>query len=1010
VSTVTIGNRPSIVGGPAGAKLFPAGRLDSRRQIERQIAATVGLVSGGCRLLYCDLPSCAIGSMCGGCAMRSTRFVCGLLLFSGLVLTVWATAPAATPVGKVLKKVQEDARREDAKEPSPKPEEKPAVKQPVRVTISKETTYITSPLRPDGYPDYVAAIDAMAARGVTPENNAFVLLVQALGPKAISEACRKPLYAKLRIPPLREDARYFVDYDECAKKARGDPDDSEIDTRTPIEQDEQLDGALRAPWTEKDRPFVAAWLKANAAPLSLAVQASTRPKYYRPMVARDGDQGGFLDTLSAVHAARYLAKALVAGAMLHLGHNDIDGACRDLLACRRMARLIGQGPTVIELLIAGTVDREALCGERALFHVGMPTASQLRSFRTEREKLARMPRFLDKLVPAERFFYLDEICGMARRGSTSLELTYDGSGRKESFIEAFKHWAICGPVDWNAMLRQANSYYDRLEGITRTASYEKRKEQMTQMQKEADEVRGRAFARYAFLRNPLRLDPHRIGTSEEIGSGYFALILSALSMVHDAEARSATAIQLNDIALALALYRAERGAYPERLEQLVPKYVAEMPKDLYSGAAIRYKREGTGYLLYSLGPNGKDDGGRGRFMDPPPGEEEEVPEDADDIGFRMPSLDKPAGKKANDAAKLKSKIDALAQPLIENKTAVGFAVGIVHDGRAHVFGYGRVSRDSQQTPDGKTVYEIGSITKIFTGLLLADAVERKLVALDDPVAKYLPAEVKVPQKDGRAITLLDLATHTSGLPRLPDNLLPQIDKHPHNPYAQYTVDDLYNFLSAHKLGRTPGEEFEYSNLGAGLLGHALARRAGKSYEEIVVDRICLPLGMKETRIALGEAMRRRLAPGHNAAGKPESNWDIPTLAGGGALRSTADDMLLFMAGNLRPDFVGRSPTASSSGRSGTPSYGANDVRLAAAIRLSHVPRRDIGKDARIAFGWHIRTKEGIHWHNGQTGGYHSYLGLHPASGSGVVVLSNSATGAIDELGVKLLKLIVAEDK
>jgi CubicO group peptidase (beta-lactamase class C family) len=342
---------------------------------------------------------------------------------------------------------------------------------------------------------------------------------------------------------------------------------------------------------------------------------------------------------------------------------------------------------------------------------------------------------------------------------------------------------------------------------------------------------------------------------------------------------------------------------------------------------------------------------------------------------------------AGQQTTLKPKVDALAQPLIDRGVLVGLVIGIVDGGNSYVFGYGKVSRDVDRRPDGQTVFEIGSVTKVFTALLLADMAEQKLVGFDDPVAELLPGSVVVPQRDGRAITLLDLATHTSGLPRLPDNLAPLIRKKPENPYADYTVKQLYEFLSEHSLARKPGTEYAYSNLGMGLLGHALARRAGTSYENLVVQKICLPLGMKETCIKLPEGLRSRLARGHDRHGKPAANWDIPVLAGAGALRSTADDLLKFLRANVGP----------------------SDSPLSPAIRATHRPRHDIGKsNGKIALGWHVRPDGDILWHNGETGGYHSYVAFRPDRTIAVVLLSNSAVGMVDELGLRLMKLLAGE--
>ena len=184
--------------------------------------------------------------------------------------------------------------------------------------------------------------------------------------------------------------------------------------------------------------------------------------------------------------------------------------------------------------------------------------------------------------------------------------------------------------------------------------------------------------------------------------------------------------------------------------------------------------------------------------------------------------------RAAEALPSDPEIEAILRERIDiGKQSVGIVVGLVDEKGPRIIRYGKVSRDSDRTVDGDTVFEIGSATKVFTGLLLADAVERGEMKLDDPISKYLPSSVKVPTRNGRQITLLDLATHTSGLPRLPDNLAP---KDGNNPYADYTVEQMYAFLSGYTLPRDIGATYEYSNLGAGLLGHILALKAGTNYE------------------------------------------------------------------------------------------------------------------------------------------------------------------------------------
>ena len=226
---------------------------------------------------------------------------------------------------------------------------------------------------------------------------------------------------------------------------------------------------------------------------------------------------------------------------------------------------------------------------------------------------------------------------------------------------------------------------------------------------------------------------------------------------------------------------------------------------------------------------------------------------------------------------------------------VGIVVGVIDPQGRRLVAYGSLNQGDLRPLNGETIFEIGSVTKVFTSLLLSDMVQRGEVSLADPVAKYLPADVKVPERNGRVITLVDLSTHTSGLPRMPSNFNP---KDPANPYADYTTEQLFQFISSYKLTRDIGSQFEYSNLGGGLLGQALSRRAGMDYEALVKSLITVPLGMASTGITLSPEMKARLAVGHDDKLVAVPNWDIPALAGAGALRSTANDLMTFLAANL----------------------------------------------------------------------------------------------------------------
>jgi len=323
----------------------------------------------------------------------------------------------------------------------------------------------------------------------------------------------------------------------------------------------------------------------------------------------------------------------------------------------------------------------------------------------------------------------------------------------------------------------------------------------------------------------------------------------------------------------------------------------------------------------------------------------------------------------------------LVKRIDQQKQAVGIVVGVIEPSGRRVVAYGNLATGDPRTLDGDTIFEIGSISKVFTSLLLADMVNRKEVALDDPASKYLPENVKMPERSGKSITLLDLSTHSSGLPPLPTNSKP---KDLRNPYADYSVDDLYQFLSGYALPRDPGSEFEYSNLGGGLLGHLLAYRAGTDYETLIGTRITRPLSMPDTGITLSSSMTERMATGHTAMLAPTANWDLPTLAGAGALRSSANDMLTFLEAFL----------------------GYKESPLAPAMKAMLEVRRPTGPTkGQIGLGWIIMSPHDreIVAHDGGTGGFRSWVGYDPKERIGVVVLSNAATsiGTFD-IGLHLL--------
>ncbi len=320
---------------------------------------------------------------------------------------------------------------------------------------------------------------------------------------------------------------------------------------------------------------------------------------------------------------------------------------------------------------------------------------------------------------------------------------------------------------------------------------------------------------------------------------------------------------------------------------------------------------------------------------------------------------------------------ALRARLASSSDDIGFVAGVIDRNGRRVINSGTL-------PDGRpfdehTLFEIGSVSKVLTGSLLAEMAQLGEVNLQDPILKYLPAATRAPSLDGKQITLLDLATQRSGLPRLPDNFLPSDGA---NPYADYTPEKLYQFLSDYTLPRAPGKSYEYSNLGMGLLGHLLARRLGTNYAGVLQQRLCGPLGMTETVVELTPNFKKRLAPPHDASGTIVENWDLNALAGAGGIRSSAHDMLTFLAANLADQTSG----------------------VGAALKTAQMPVNSTDTpDTRIGLAWHVtdRNSMRIVWHNGQTGGYHSFVGFDPDKKTGVVLLCNVAQ-SVDDVGFHIL--------
>ncbi|MET9604864.1 serine hydrolase domain-containing protein [Streptomyces sp. NPDC006512] len=324
---------------------------------------------------------------------------------------------------------------------------------------------------------------------------------------------------------------------------------------------------------------------------------------------------------------------------------------------------------------------------------------------------------------------------------------------------------------------------------------------------------------------------------------------------------------------------------------------------------------------------------------------------------------------------------------------VGAVVAALAGDRTEIRGAGGTGGDHGRSPGPDTLFEIGSVTKSLTALTLARMALRGEVELDEPLRDLLPDGVAVPSRGGRQISLRHLATHTSGLPRLPRGMLLQALLRPSkpDPYADCTADVLLAGLARTRLGAAPGQRFRYSNLGAGLLGLALARRAGTDYESLVTREVCAPLGMADTLVAVDGARADRSARGHGRRGRPARPWHLADLAGAGGLWSTAADMAAFARAQL----------------DGGP------VELTEAIRVSHADPHRTSPFAQVHLGWtahRLHPRQGAHlqiWHNGGTGGFSSFVAFDPETRCAVVALANTQR-PVDRPAFDLLRTLQTE--
>jgi hypothetical protein len=502
----------------------------------------------------------------------------------------------------------------------------PDAKPKPKFTLGKDTTYIVEPLDKDGYIDYETALNERLRGTITPETNAVVPLMQAIGPKPEGRELHADWWKWLGVKPPPAEGEYFVSLDEYRKQNRGNrrltEDELEMETRQDLN--------LRSrPWKRDDFPVHAEWLKSHSQAIDMAVAASIRKDYFNPLISRDSDgsRGMLLGVMFAyVQEIRRFADALTMRAMMKSGEGRFDEAWDDLMAIHRLARLCDHGGTFIELLVGCAVGGIAIDATHAYLDIAKPSGERLAKVRADFDGLPPITGVSDRIVFAERCTWLDTAQTVSRHGLSLLERLNDGKPTKgEHPADAVER--IYGPFDWNSSLRMGNRWYDRYAGGLNRSDRAKYRAAMHKLEEEEKQQRVEAIFSLDFLQRRNFGKSFKTVMGEAIGQVLIALNSPGLLKASLAADRTEQRFINLRLAVSLEAFRADRGRYPNQLADLAPKYLAAIPDDLFSGKPLVYKPTKDGYLIYSVGANGKDDGGK-TFGDEPYG--------CDDLVVRMP--------------------------------------------------------------------------------------------------------------------------------------------------------------------------------------------------------------------------------------------------------------------------------------------------------------------------------------------------------------------------------------
>ena len=493
-----------------------------------------------------------------------------------------------------------------------------AEEKPLKVTVSKETTFITKPLKADGYPDYIEALNATLGAGATVENNIGAEVFRLVGCYEVHKDIRKPYFARMGMAVPPEYGSYLsIDHllSPYGRRRERTPTGVEINAWTKVQEEYAI--ALDGVWNEQMCPSVAKWLKQMEGPLDEVIAMSNRTHFFMPYITVPDDEKDIPELISILlpgaQKMRELARGLAVRANYLIGTGDMDGAIAHSIALHRIGRISMRGGTLVEGLVGIAVDNIACGVDQAILLHGKPTTSQLESLATGLGKLPKGVSLGAKINQCERFMFLDTTITIAKKGPNALTVLDELTGSAATGNDGLENivYGLAGSlIKWDDVLNRANSWYDRIYGVTQIEEPAARRAAFSAVDADLEKTIAKAKDPTGLAASLLfgGKSPSDIAT-EQIGTTLIALLLPAMNAAVSAEDQMHMRLRLSQVAIAVERYKRDNDAYPDKLEAIVPEYLPKIPRDDFGPRVVSYVKNADVVRVYSFGRNLNDDGG-----------------------------------------------------------------------------------------------------------------------------------------------------------------------------------------------------------------------------------------------------------------------------------------------------------------------------------------------------------------------------------------------------------------